>query len=202
MDLHLWLLYVAVVSAVIATPGPAALLCVQHGLRHGVRGCLPTILGGTLSCLLLMAASMLGVAQLLSANAALLSGVRCAGAAYLFWLGASALRVRQKPATVGAARVAAGSAGRLRQGFLVGIGNPKDIVFFASLFPHFVDAGQPWPARCALLFATWAAIDLVAMLAYAAAGRRLRPLAVRPQWAERGAGVVFMSIAGWLLVQA
>ena len=46
MLLSLWLLYVSLAAALIASPGPSALLCVSHALAHGARKTIGTILGG------------------------------------------------------------------------------------------------------------------------------------------------------------
>ena len=55
MSWNLWLLYVSLAGALIVSPGPSALLCVSHGVSHGVRRTLGTVLGG-------ITASMPGVA--------------------------------------------------------------------------------------------------------------------------------------------
>lgn len=45
MSLNAWLLYVATVFFVSATPGPNMLLAMTHGIRYGVRHTLPTLAG-------------------------------------------------------------------------------------------------------------------------------------------------------------
>ncbi|NPE65248.1 LysE family translocator, partial [Dickeya dadantii] len=45
MTLHLWLVYIGVITALIAVPGPSALLSMTHGLRYGQRRALATVLG-------------------------------------------------------------------------------------------------------------------------------------------------------------
>jgi threonine/homoserine/homoserine lactone efflux protein len=57
------------------------------------------------------------------------------------WLGVSALRHRHAHAAAMAKREEYRPANLqvVRQGFTVGILNPKSLVFFAAVFPHFVD---------------------------------------------------------------
>jgi threonine/homoserine/homoserine lactone efflux protein len=85
---------------------------------------------------------------LLVASAPLFLVVKYAGAAYLIFLGAQALREAIWPAAQ-AAGPAPRSAPRLtppaafRQGMISDLGNPKMAIFFASLLPQFAppDAG-------------------------------------------------------------
>ena len=46
MSLHHWLIYLSVVLAVIVAPGPSAILCVSHGVAHGAKRTVSTIVGG------------------------------------------------------------------------------------------------------------------------------------------------------------
>ena len=75
-----------------------------------------------------------------------LLGRRCRSpaAAYLLWLGVDALRHRHAHAAGhDQARGRAPRALRVvRQGFTVGVLNPKSLVFFAAVFPHFVDSSR------------------------------------------------------------
>jgi threonine/homoserine/homoserine lactone efflux protein len=74
--------------------------------------------------------------------------------------------IRERRAT---ARVTLGAPGRtlgptqlLRDGFVVGIANPKLIVFFAAILPHFVErGGAPAGLQMAVLGAVFVAIALV-----------------------------------------
>jgi len=63
------------------------------------------------------------------------------GVAYLIWLGIDALRRRELHAErmVDQGLVAPELMRTLREGFIVGILNPKSLVFFAAVFPQFVD---------------------------------------------------------------
>jgi len=67
--------------------------------------------------------------------------IEVVGGAYLIWLGVDALRRRRAHAEAlaspDAARPSAGRA--VRQGFVVGVANPKAVVFFVAVFPRFVE---------------------------------------------------------------
>jgi threonine/homoserine/homoserine lactone efflux protein len=66
------------------------------------------------------------------------------GAAYLVYLGVQAIRHR-RGFDVAASGVPAPTLSRgraLRQGFVVGVSNPKAFMIFAAVLPQFVDRGQ------------------------------------------------------------
>jgi len=202
MSLHHWLLYVSVVLAVILTPGPSAALCLTHGATQGVWRATATVLGGMVASLTLMTLSALGLGAAIAASTTLFLAIKFAGAAYLIYLGIAMWRapapVAGDAATAAAQPPARGTLARLwRQGFLVGIGNPKDLLFFGALFPQFLDTTKPMAPQFALLAATWLVVDGLAMTGYAALGTRIGPALRRS-----GAGRLFNRLTGGAFIAA
>ena len=176
MSLHLWLAYTGVIVTLIAIPGPSALISMTHGLRYGRRQALATIVGGVLAAMMLMSASALGLGAILAASTTAFTVLKIVGAAYLIWLGIAAWREKTHDAPLATPDVEEAAPGALRlfrKGFIVGISNPKDLLFFAALFPNFIDASQPHALQFATLALTWAVLDCSIMFSYACAGRRL-----------------------------
>ncbi len=179
MALHLWLAYTGIIAVLIAVPGPTALLSMTHGLRYGRRRALATVFGGVLAAMTLMTASALGLGAILAASTTAFTVLKVVGAAYLVWLGISAWRDKSTPESeivVGQPAEMPGSLKLFRKGYMVGISNPKDLLFFAALFPNFIDAALPHTLQFATLAVTWAILDFSMMFAYACAGRRLSTL--------------------------
>lgn len=202
MSLQHWLLYVSVVLAVIVTPGPSAALCLTHGASHGVWRATATVLGGMAASLSLMSLSALGLGAAIAASTTLFLAIKFAGAAYLIWLGIGMWRAPAAPDAAGGAPAAAPAprarwARLWRQGFLVGIGNPKDLLFFGALFPQFLDPAKPMAPQFAVLAATWLAVDGLAMTGYAALGTRIGPALRRS-----GAGRLFNRLTGGAFIAA
>jgi threonine/homoserine/homoserine lactone efflux protein len=127
--------------AIIVVPGPSVLFVLARGIAWGRAVALLTVLGNGLGLLVLSGLVALGLGPLLTRSAAFTRAIEVAGGAYLLWLGADALRKRRAHA----AAMQVGDADRprpgqaVRQGFVVGLFNPKAIVFFVAVFPHFVD---------------------------------------------------------------
>ena len=191
MLLSLWLLYVSLAAALIASPGPSALLCVSHALAHGARKTIGTILGGITASMTLMLLSALGLGAIIAASDTLFSAIKWAGAVYLLYLGISTWRnAKQAPAGVEVdTEVANAGAPELaepadtttfwtlfRKGLMVGLGNPKDLLFFSALFPQFMDASAPVAGQLLILGCTWMVLDGSIMLMYVLAGPNCWPV--------------------------
>ncbi|WP_110666465.1 LysE family translocator [Salinicola halophilus] len=175
MDLAVWLTYLGVITALILFPGPVALLCMSHGLRHGRRRALATVVGGALASLALMALSSLGLGAILATSETAFVVLKAVGAAYLIYLGVQAWRAPAEPmAAPGTAEETSTDLRATRRlfakGFTVGISNPKDLLFFGALFPNFIDLSQPQWSQFAILALTWLAVDLATMTTYASLG--------------------------------
>ncbi|WP_192458328.1 LysE family translocator [Musicola keenii] len=204
MTLHLWLVYIGVIAALIAVPGPSALLSMTHGLRYGRRRALATVLGGASASLILMSASALGLGAILAASATAFLVLKVVGAAYLVWLGIAAWRSpAETPVSSVETMDEAPRLGMLyRRGFMVGISNPKDILFFAALFPNFIETGAPQAIQFAILAVTWVVIDVSTMFTYACMGKRISSLFASPRRLRlfnRATGTLFI-FAGSALV--
>lgn len=198
MEFSTWLVYLGVIVTLIVMPGPVALICMTHGLKHGKRNSLATVLGGMLAALCLMALSSLGLGALLATSERLFLLVKLAGAAYLVYLGVIAW-LSKTPQIGSASLLTCQSASRwvlLRKGFTVGIANPKDLLFFAALFPSFIDTTASQWGQFAALSLTWTAVDAVVLFGYAFLGTRIQPLLaspVRMKWFNRSTGSLFIA---------
>ncbi|MFG2827026.1 LysE family translocator [Streptomyces sp. NPDC048434] len=136
------LAFAAMSLLVIVIPGPSVLFVIGRALAHGRRTALATVLGNVLGSYLLVAAVALGLGSLVEQSVAVFLAVKLAGAAYLVFLGVQAFRHRKDmkmSAADGPAQVARGDLRTIADGILVGVTNPKGIVFFAAVLPQFVD---------------------------------------------------------------
>ncbi|MFI5955774.1 LysE family translocator [Cryptosporangium sp. NPDC051539] len=159
---------------IVAIPGPSTLFVIGRSLSLGRRGGLMSVLGNTLGMLPQVAAVSLGVGAIVAESIVLFRILKFAGAAYLVYLGVQAIRHRHAVTEVASAEPQ--PAGRLiRQGFVVGITNPKSIVFFGAVLPQFADhsAGH-LPLQLMLLGLTVITIGLVNDTLYALAASTAR----------------------------
>ncbi|WP_030439571.1 LysE family translocator [Actinoplanes subtropicus] len=124
----------------IVIPGPAVLFAVSRALAYGWSVALRTVLGGALGSLTAAVAVAFGIGAIVETSVVVYTVVKFAGAAYLIFLGVQAVRHRRSLREAFAAKAGPISGRRtVLQGFLVGVTNPKTVVFFAAILPQFVD---------------------------------------------------------------
>jgi threonine/homoserine/homoserine lactone efflux protein len=175
MTLHSWWLFAGAVFLLSGTPGPNMLHVMSRSVRFGLRRSVAAMAGCLTAIVAVLAASAAGLTALLAASPRLFDLLRYAGVAYLIYLGIKAWRSGDLPTDVDPhAPVPAFDAGHLfRGGFLIGISNPKLILFAAAFLPQFVDRTQPQAPQFAILVATFAVIEMSWYAVYGIGGHRL-----------------------------
>ncbi|WP_329124829.1 LysE family translocator [Streptomyces sp. NBC_01465] len=161
-----FLAFAAMSLLIISIPGPSVLFIIGRALAHGRRTAVATALGNVLGSYLLVVIVALGVGAVVERSLVVFMALKLAGAAYLVFLGVQAFRHRKEmrlsslaPRTAPAAR---GDVRTVADGALVGLTNPKGIVFFAAVLPQFVDhAAGHVPVQMLLLGLVPISIGLV-----------------------------------------
>lgn len=141
--------FVVAVILFLMLPGPGTFTLLTATARGGVRAGYATLAGLMLGDQILIAIAATGVAALLQAHPLLFAGLRYVGAAYLIWVGINLLR--EPAAAAGEAAPVQHGRRWFRQALLVGVLNPKAILFYMAFFPLFID---PVRQRGALTLAT------------------------------------------------
>ena len=166
------LAFAAVVIVLVAIPGPSVLFTVSRALTVGRRAALLTVIGNELGLCVQVVAVAFGVGAVVQRSAQVITVIKLAGAVYLAFLGVQAIRHRRSMAEALAARVTPVRPLRaIRDGFVVGVANPKTIVFFVAGLPEFTTTAPghlPVPAQMLILGALFPVIALVLDSAWAA----------------------------------
>ncbi|MFD3326771.1 LysE family translocator [Streptomyces sp. NPDC058701] len=135
--------FAAMSFLLIVIPGPSVLFVIGRALAQGRRAALTTVVGNTLGAYVLVVAVALGVGAVVERSVLAFTALKLVGAAYLVYLGVKAVRGRGSlQAALGGGAPPYGSLRTLGEGFVVGVANPKTLVFFAAVLPQFVDRGQ------------------------------------------------------------
>lgn len=141
------LAFLGIAVLVIVTPGQDTALIIRQTLRGGQATGIAAAVGVAIGQGVWTVATSVGLAALLVTSERAFALVKLLGAAYLIWLGALSLWNAWRGA--GAAHGEAWLPARpltvrvaLRQGVISNLGNPKMAVFFSSLLPQFVPAGD------------------------------------------------------------
>ncbi len=129
MGIHLWP-FIGISLLVILAPGPDTVLVTKNAVIHGRGAALGTSLGVNTGLLIWTGAAAFGVAALVRESEVAFTMLKLAGAVYLVYLGAQALRAsRGHAAGERITRVDPGRRGGaglgFRQGLLSNLANPK-----------------------------------------------------------------------------
>jgi len=199
------LTFVIAAALLIALPGPSVLFVIGRTLALGRRAGLLSVVGNASGMLIQTSLVALGVGAIVAQSIVVLTVIKFAGAAYLVFLGVQAIRHRREvsaPVEQGPPR---STLRLLGEGFVVGITNPKSIIFFVAILPQFIDpAAGSIPLQLAelgLVFvllalvmdSTWVFTAGAARSWFGRSPRRLSQLGV-------AGGVVMIGLGGALAV--
>jgi threonine/homoserine/homoserine lactone efflux protein len=179
--------FTAVSALVIVTPGPDTALTIRNTLLGGRRSGVFTAMGVSTGQVTWALATSAGLAALLTASEPAFIAVKLLGAAYLAFLGFSALRgalhadaragegaVMQRSRPTTAVRA-------LRQGVISNLANPKMAAFFTGLLPQFAGAEHSTFLPLLVLGVAFSLMTLAWLSAYAVAIAWAGDALIRPR---------------------
>jgi threonine/homoserine/homoserine lactone efflux protein len=193
MSIDTWLIYLLASIGLSLSPGPNGLLALTHGVLHGQRKALFTIVGGVLGFVAVIALSMFGIGALLQASLAWLTALKWLGGAYLVWLGIQVWRSAPVGVEISGAAQPRSGGSMFRQGALSALTNPKGILFFAAFLPQFIDPHRSLVLQFVVMAGTFAATETATELSIAAMAGRIAP------WLRR-VGRRFNQVCGGVFV--
>jgi len=160
----------------IAVPGPSVLFTVSRALALGRIAGVATVAGNTAGVCVQVMAVAFGIGALAERSVLVFNLIKLGGAGYLIFLGIQAIRHRRRLAEALGTRLENKSIARIvTDGFVVGLGNPKVIVFFAAVLPQFADrAAGHVTVQLLVLGALFAGIALISDSVWAVAAGSAR----------------------------
>jgi threonine/homoserine/homoserine lactone efflux protein len=142
MDGYGLLLLIPVMMVLAALPSTSVALVVVRSARLGVAHGLWVAAGIVMADLLFAALALWGMAELAQQLGSLFALVRIAAGLWLVWFGITLIRNRDTALKTGAISGSSKTVSFLA-GLAVTLGDIKAIVFYASLFPLFVNMHAP-----------------------------------------------------------
>jgi threonine/homoserine/homoserine lactone efflux protein len=126
---------------IILAPGPSVLFVIARAIAWGRATAVLTVLGNVSGSFVLSSLVALGIGPVLQRYHLAYVAVQWGGGLYLIYLGAEAIKRRAVHASdmTNQGPVGPTPFTSIRNGFWVGVLNPKAIVFFAAVLPQFVD---------------------------------------------------------------
>jgi threonine/homoserine/homoserine lactone efflux protein len=136
--------FLVTVYVVILIPGPSVIFIVSRGIALGRRAALATVLGNSAGFATLLLIVSLGLGAIIERSDAVFVTLKLIGAAYLVYLGVRNIRDRRALAGLLGVREIAPKPMRriIREGYVVGVTNPKGLIIFTAILPQFIDRSQ------------------------------------------------------------
>lgn len=140
MDITAFIAYCLALLLAVATPGPAMFAVITTGISRGTFSALVVGLGVALSDVVLVGIALAGLVAIAQSFSWLFTVIKYAGAGYLIflgyrmWMAGSRFEAGSTVQPVSAAR-------QFGLGTAIAFGNPKAILFHASLMPLILDVG-------------------------------------------------------------
>jgi Putative threonine efflux protein len=128
------------------TPGPDSILIMSRSASNGWRAGSVAAFGVCTGCYVHVFAAALGLSAILASSATAFAIVKLIGAAYLVYMGLSALFSRSKAKAEQSSnkrKIQLSHKSIFIQGFLSNALNPKVALFFLAFVPQFIDHNAP-----------------------------------------------------------
>jgi threonine/homoserine/homoserine lactone efflux protein len=135
-----WVAFLIASILFIQVPGPSLLFTIGRALTVGRREALLSVVGNGLGVTTQVLLVAVGLGAVVAASVTAYTVIKVAGAAYVIYLGVQAIRHRREAREALEKQVSAKRGHALRIGFVVGVTNPKTILFFVAFLPQFVDS--------------------------------------------------------------
>jgi threonine/homoserine/homoserine lactone efflux protein len=191
---HGLLLFIGAELIFSLTPGPTVMMISAYGIKGGFRDALAAIAGTQTGNTLWYVICVTGLGALVTASPSVFNVIRLSGAAYLAFLGASAIwksfrasADEQGPKLMGKPYI---------QATLTQMGNPKAILFFGAIVPQFLDTNRPLIPQYLIMFAITFIGESIILTGYgwlASHGARLAGQG-HAVWRERISGLVLLAL--------
>lgn len=159
-----WGILVGVFTVALASPGPDFVIAVRNSIQYSRRIGILTALGFAAGVAVHVTYCMMGLATLISQSILIFNILKYIGAAYLFYVGFSALRSKglsMKDESLPQEKKNMTDIQALRSGFITNLFNPKATMFFLALFTQILNPDMPfWTSiifglTCVIMTAAW-----------------------------------------------
>ena len=133
--------YIIAAMIIILAPGPSVLFVIARAIAWGRKVAVVTVAGNVTGAFVLSSLVAFGLGPILQRSELAFMAVQWLGGLYLVYLGIDAIRKRKMHAAdmTNQGPVEPTVFQSIRDGFMVGVLNPKGLVFYAAVLPQFID---------------------------------------------------------------
>ncbi|OOS24333.1 hypothetical protein B0681_07415 [Moraxella porci DSM 25326] len=164
-----WILVITYITTIIlflGTPGPVTVMVVNTSIKHGISAGLKTIAGTNCASLVLIACSMAVIQGVLAISQSAMLWLTLFGSLYLLYFALRILKEQMSEHKHLDVSTSSYNKGFV-DGLIVGLSNPKDILFFVAFFPMFFNISQNKWLATVMLVGIWIVLDYLILSIYA-----------------------------------
>lgn len=201
-----WITFSMLAIAATFSPGPAVLLAIRNGTEMGFKHSPNAIAGNICAILTYALLATIGVSVVFSAFPMFALWAQILGGGYLVFLGLKLLSKKTLSACTSDIKTkTSGRAKLFFEAYVVGISNPKALLFYSALFPQFVKPGDLVFIQSASLALIFSFCSFIALCFYSWIASR-----VITKFSSEGAlnltnrcsGVLFIFLGGSLILNS
>ena len=159
IDYSLLVAYFLAILLFLGTPGPVTVLVVSASVKSGFKAGLATVAGTNIASLVLIAISFIILQGVFSVSETAMLWLSFLGAFYLIYFSIIIIKDKidiQQTVQESSSLV---TKNHFKDGFLIGISNPKDIIFFIAFFPLFLEVSSNIYSSMLILTLVWILLD-------------------------------------------
>lgn len=162
-----YLTYVILAITVTAIPGPAVVLTIKNSMKYGYKVSVANIFGNFVAMIILATISAIGLGAIILASQTLFLTMKILGCFYLVYLGIKIWTSPINQENIETKLDKKDLFSIFKEGFFIGVSNPKAIAFFTALFPQFIDPNREYFSQFATLILTIEGISFIVLFIYA-----------------------------------
>ncbi|WCE28756.1 LysE family translocator [Vibrio sp. SCSIO 43137] len=195
--------FAAIALAVVYMPGPGTIKSINNAINFGFYGSVIGISGLTLGVCAVAVLSASGLGLLLMSSPQAFRFISYFGAAYLLRLAFKMWFTEITPQG-GTQTDAFQKRSVFSEGFLLQFSNPNAILFFCSVFPHFVDAKESYITQFSMLVTIFCLAFICAHASYALLAYKARTLFTEHSkvWINRINAILYLLLSSYLIYAA
>lgn len=173
MNYSLLFAYITTIALLIATPGPVLAYVLFISGRYGIKTAIITTITTNIASLTLLLIAALVLVGALIIHPLIFEIISIIGCIALFFIAIKMIKQsRYAPQAPRGENLPNHQNSQkslsqiLLQGYLLGVANPKDVIFFVALFPQFIHITSSMELSLAILTLGWIICDFGILLAY------------------------------------
>jgi len=198
VEFSTWIYFLITIALLAATPGPNVFLCITTSIQNGFKLSVYSAFGGFTATSIIFTLSFVGLGAIVLSSELIFNIVKYAGALYLIYLGYKAINSKEESFKFNNNQNTKSSKDKISSftnGFIVGISNPKAIIFFTALFPQFINTSKPLMIQFIVLYTTFSIFELFWLIFYAYFGAK------SSNWfTKKGRAKVFNKATGGIFI--